>query len=309
MTKTVLPHRSDRTYLIDGGLETTLVFHEGIDLPHFAASVLLGDEAGEETLRAYHRRYAAIARREGMPYIIDAPTWRASREWGARLGYTRDGADALNTRGIALGREIQDEHDELETLVSAAIGPRGDGYAPDSLMAADEAEAHHASQVRVLAGAGADLLNALTMTHAGEAAGLARAAADADVPIAVWMTVETDGRLPTGQPLGEAIEEIDASSDGSVAFFGINCAHPDHFGPVLDGRWTERIRGVRANASRCSHAELDEAEELDDGNPTELGTLTASLRERLPRLNVIGGCCGTDHRHVDAMAGAFRRAA
>lgn len=307
MTDTVLPHETGDAFLIDGGLETTLVFREGIDLPHFSSAVLLGDAEGEAQLRRYFARYAAVAREAGMRFIFEAPLWRASREWGARLGYTAEGADALNRRGVEFVHELQSEHRGLSSIVSACIGPRGDGYAPDAMMDAPEAARHHAPQLRTIAEAGVDMASAMTMTHAGEAAGFAIAAAELDLPFAVWLTVETDGRLPSGQPLDEAIGEIDAASGCTVAFYGINCAHPDHFAGVLDGPWTSRIRGVRANASRCSHAELDEAEELDAGDPREFGHLTAVLRDRLPNLNVFGGCCGTDHRHVRAIVQELTR--
>ena len=191
-------------------------------------------------------------------------------------------------------------------LISGAIGPRGDGYNAEELLSPAVAEEYHAAQIASLADAGADLVTVLTMTHAGEAIGLVRAAGAVGIPVVVSFTVETDGRLPSGQALGEAIEEVDAATDNAAAYFMVNCAHPTHFEDVLcegEGEpWLGRIVGVRANASTMSHAELDEAEDLDDGDPADLAERYGSLATLLPALRVVGGCCGTDHRHVAAVS-------
>ena len=173
-------------------------------------------------------------------------------------------------------------------------------------MSTDEAEAYHRQQASTLAAAGADMLTALTMTNSNEAIGIARAARQLGIPVAISFTVETDGALPTGQSLGDAIAEVDAATDGYPAYFMVNCAHPSHFERQLlsGGEWVGRIRGVRANASRCSHAELDAMTKLDEGNPQELGEEYRALRDKLPQLTVLGGCCGTDYRHIAAIAKA-----
>ena len=139
------------------------------------------------------------------------------------------------------------------------------------------------------------------MNYAEEASGIARAAREAGMPVALSFTVETDGRLPTGQPLNEAIAQVDSETGAYPAYYMINCAHPTHFDTVLapESEWINRIGGLRANASRMSHAELDEAEELDAGDPVELGQEYADLKRHLPNLTVLGGCCGTDHRHIE----------
>jgi homocysteine S-methyltransferase len=174
-------------------------------------------------------------------------------------------------------------------------------------MTAEEAERYHSAQVRTFSETAADMVSALTMTYVEEAVGIARAARAAGMPAAISFTVETDARLPSGQALGEAIEQADAETDGGVAYFMINCAHPTHFADVLeaDEPWADRIRGLRANASAKSHAELDEAEELDEGDPVELGAQYRALRPRLRNLNVVGGCCGTDHRHIAEICRAW----
>ncbi len=173
-------------------------------------------------------------------------------------------------------------------------------------MTADDAAAFHHAQIRTFAEAGADLTTALTMTYTNEAIGVATAAASLNLPAVVSFTVETDGRLPTGQPLGDAIEEVDAATESSPLAFGINCAHPDHFTSTLvaGGDWVNRIGLVRANASRMSHDELDNAQELDPGDARELGSQYAELKGLLPGPRVVGGCCGADHSHIDEIGRA-----
>lgn len=305
-----LPQLCDRLFLTDGGIETTLVFHDGFDLPHFAAFVLLDDVAGTAALRHYYRRHAMIARDAGLGFVLESPTWRASPDWGAALGYDRHALAGINRRAIALMAELQGELASATTpmVISGCIGPRGDGYDPGRVMTAVEAEAYHGLQARSFAEAGADIVGAITMTNAEEAIGIARAAAGVGLPSAISFTLETDGCLPTGQPLAEAIAMVDAATERAPAYYMINCAHPTHFEHVLmaGGDWRDRLRGLRANASCRSHAELDAAPDLDDGDPEELAAQYVWLRALLPKLNVLGGCCGTDHRHIEHICRACR---
>jgi S-methylmethionine-dependent homocysteine/selenocysteine methylase len=304
-----LPQLSRVPFLTDGGIETTLIFHEGHELPHFAAYDLLTRDGGEDALRRYFEPYVRIALDREVGIVLETPTWRANPDWAERLGHSPAQLADINRRAVALLAALRDEHetDRTPIVVSGCVGPRGDGYVVDQPMTADEATAYHATQVATFAGTAADLVTAITMTYVDEAIGVVRAAQEAGLPVVISFTVETDGRLPGGQELRGAVEEVDARTDGAVAYFMINCAHPSHFHDVLDpgAAWTGRIRGLRANASRSSHAELDEADELDTGNPEELAWEYVALRGRLPGLTVLGGCCGTDHRHVDAMSQAF----
>jgi S-methylmethionine-dependent homocysteine/selenocysteine methylase len=302
-----LPQLTDRIFLTDGGLETTLIFHEGIELPYFAAFDLLRTAQGRQSLRDYYARYAAIARHRGMGFIFESATWRASSDWAARLGLSERQLADLNRAAIEmlfpLRAEFETERSPM--VISGCVGPRGDGYKADTMMSADAAEAYHGSAIRVYAEAKADMITAITMTYAEEAIGVTRAARAAGMPVAISFTLETDGRLPSGQSLGEAIEAVDAATGNAPAYYMINCAHPSHFTDALadNARWLTRLKGLRANASKRSHAELDAAPDLDAGNPVELGQDYALLRARLGRrLNVLGGCCGTDHRHVEAIA-------
>jgi S-methylmethionine-dependent homocysteine/selenocysteine methylase len=297
-----------RLFLTDGGLETTLVFHEGLDLPYFAAFDLLRRPGGRETLERYYRPYGELARRRGAGLILESATWRASADWGALLGYSREELATANRRAIELLVGLREELGAPKTpvVLSGCVGPRGDGYVPSRTMSAAAAEEYHREQVETFASTAADMVCATTMNTVEEAVGVTRAARAAGLPIAVSFTLEVDGRLPTGLSLEGAIEEVDAATDGAPAYYMINCAHPTHFEHVMrrGGRWTERVRGLRANASSRSHAELDEATDLDAGDPRELGRQYAALRELLPRLDVLGGCCGTDHRHVEEIAHA-----
>jgi S-methylmethionine-dependent homocysteine/selenocysteine methylase len=297
-----LPQTNAKIFLTDGGIETTLIFHDGIDLPHFAAFDLLRDQEGRDVLRRYFTTYAALARDAGVGFVLESPTWRASPDWGRLLGYSDEALDAANRDSIALMHELRAgfETGRSPMVISGCIGPRGDGYDPGAVMRAEDAEAYHSVQVRSFRDAGADMVTAITMTNVPEAIGVTRTAQTHGLPAVIAFTTETDGCLPTGQTVREAIETVDAATGAGPAYYMINCAHTSHFDEVLRGTasWTKRIKGIRANASKCSHAELDEAEELDDGDPREFGRDYAELRRRQPQISVLGGCCGTDHRHI-----------
>jgi homocysteine S-methyltransferase len=300
-----LPQLDDRAFLTDGGIETSLIFQRGLELPEFAAFDLLKDEAGTEELRRYYRPYAELAREHGLGFVAESPTWRANPRWSEAIGYSPEELDAFNRAAIGLMEEIRREYESEATpvVISGCIGPHDDGYDPQVTLSAEEAQAYHCTQIGTFAETAADMVTAITMTYVDEALGVTRAAAEAGMPVAISFTLETDGRLPSGQPLGEAIAQVDEQTGGAPAYFMINCAHPTHFDSVLaEGEgWQQRVWGLRANASTKSHAELDEATELDDGDPDDLGTRYAALRDSLPNLNVLGGCCGTDHRHVGAI--------
>ncbi|WP_028066933.1 homocysteine S-methyltransferase family protein [Solirubrobacter soli] len=299
-----LPQADGRVFLTDGGIETVLIFHEGLDLPAFAAFPLLADEAGTETLRRYYAPFVAEAASRGLGFIAESPTWRASPRWAADLGIGAEELDALNRRAIALMEELRSDHPEV--VISGCVGPSDDGYNPAELLSVDAAEAYHSTQIATFADTAADFVTAVTLTYAEEAIGIVRAARAADLPVVISFTVETDGRLPSGQPLREALAQVDAETDAYPAYYMLNCAHPTHFEAILDDELLrERVRGIRANASMLSHAELDEADELDEGDPADLAVRCSALTAQLPNLNVFGGCCGTDHRHVAAMAAAL----
>lgn len=307
MTRSVLPQLDGGLFLTDGGIETVLIFQRGIDLPEFAAFTLLAREEGTEELRRYYDPYLEAARQAGAGFVLESPTWRANPVWAAQLGIGDEELAGLNRRAIELMAEIRDGAENISPIViSGCVGPQGDGYNPKELLSAEAAAEYHSAQIGAFAGTAADQVTAITMTYANEAIGIVRAAQAAGLPAAISFTLETDGRLPDGTPLDEAVAMTDEATGEGPAYYMLNCAHPTHFaGTLPEGEWRERILGLRANASTLSHAELDEATELDDGDPEDLGRRYADLRDSLTNLTVLGGCCGTDHRHIEQIAGAW----
>ena len=300
-----LPQISDKTFITDGGLETTLVFHHGYDLPAFAAFDVLKKEEGYQVLWDYFSEYAHLARENGIGLILESPTWRASRDWGQTIGYSLKALEEMNNQSVALLADIRQRYETGESpmVISGCIGPRSDGYTVTDKMTAAEAQRYHREQIATLGRTAADLVTAYTLNYAEEAIGITRAAQAENIPVAIGFTVETNGRLPSSQALGEAIMAVDQATGSGPSYYMINCAHPIHFEPVLtvDEPWLTRIHAVRANASTKSHAELEALNTLDAGDPEDLGQRFARLQTILPRMNILGGCCGTDHRHVDAI--------
>ena len=290
--------------LTDGGLETTLLFDEGLELPCFAAFPLLESAEGRDALRRYFEPYLAIARELGTGFVLDTATWRANPDWGAQLGHDVERLTEANRDAVAFARELAG--DDADVVVNGVIGPRGDGYVVGESMSADDAATYHGWQIGVFADAGADKVTGVTMTYPDEAIGIVRAASARDLPVVASFTVETDGRLPDGTALGQAIERVDAATDGAAEFFMVNCAHPTHIARGLDGSPAlDRIGGLRVNGSAMSHEELDAAEELHADEPDALGRDHAALHSSLPSVQLLGGCCGTNHRHVAAIARAW----
>lgn len=298
-----LPQLSGGLFLTYTGMETDLLFTQNVDLPGFASYSLLQSDEGRAHLNRYARDLIVLAKEHGVGIILESATWVANRDRGAAIGYSPEQLGDLNKQAIALLCEARDALGDLPTVISANIGPRADAYAPNEQMNATQAKAYHCEQIGTLAETGLDIISAYTIAYPAEAIGIVQAAKSFGVPVVVAFTVEIDGRLPTGALLEDAIKQVDAETDGWASYFMINCAHPDHFSNVLnDGLWIKRLRGIVANASRCSHAELDDAMVLDAGDPIELGEQLAQIRQRFPHINVLGGCCGTDMRHLQSIA-------
>jgi S-methylmethionine-dependent homocysteine/selenocysteine methylase len=296
---------ADWRYVTDGGLETDLIFHHGVDLPEFAAYPLVWTDEGRALLRRYYDGYADIAAAVGAGLRLEAPTWRANTDWGAALGHDPRTVVEANREAVGLLQGLAHEwRDRVpDIVVTGMVGPRGDGYRHSRAIDPDEAADYHSPQVRAFAETGVQQVCALTLTDPGEAIGVVRAADSFGLPAAIGFTVETDGRLPDGTTLRAAIERVDAAAP--PAYFLVNCAHPTHVLPALadSGGWAERIHGLRCNASTASHAELDEAEALDEGDLDLFVPAHRALEERLPALEIVGGCCGTDARHVASLWG------
>lgn len=292
--------------LSDGGMETSLVFHEGLELPCFAAFPLVEEEHGRAALRRYFTPFLDMAEKLDVPFVLDAPTWRANPDWGSQLGYDTAALAAANDGAVDFARELAAGGSDV--MVNGVVGPRGDGYVMRERMSVDEAADYHSWQVSVLRDAGVDRITALTLTYPEEATGVVQAAEAMDLPVVASFTVETDGRLPDGTSIADAVAQVDGETAAAAQFFMVNCAHPTHIAAGLRGEPAlERIGGLRVNASALSHAELDEAEELDEGDPVALGNDHAALRDAFPSIRLLGGCCGTDHRHVAEIVSAWRR--
>jgi len=299
-----LPQLSGDIFLADAGIETDLIFNHGIEIREFAAHTLLPDAVGRQAMADYFRKFLALARQYDAGFILDSQTWKAHSYWAGDLNASPDELREANRDSIRFISSLRDEFPGNRPVVlCGVIGPRGDAYAPEGLLATQEAQDYHAEQVGWLAETEVDMVSGTTFTQSEEATGLVRAAENAGMPVVISFTVETNGCLPTGQPLGEAIRCVDDATSGGAAYFSVNCAHPDHFFDVLeDSDWARRIRALRCNASRQSHQELDACEVLDDGNPDELASQYGGIIDRMPWLNIFGGCCGTDLRHVSRVA-------
>ncbi len=290
-------------YLTDGGLETTLIFNKGISLNCFAAFELLKNEAGRKAFEEYFQPYLSLAAQYQLGFVMESPTWRANADWGDQLGYTADELFALNKQSIDFVKELTQSYAQTlpHIIISGNIGPRGDGYKADNRMTTEQAMQYHLQQINAFAAAGAAIVTAVTITYSEEAIGIIQAAQSLQLPVVISFTVETDGKLPSGELLQDAIEKTDQATDNYTEHFMINCAHPQHFLPQLEqeGDWKYRVQGIRANASLKSHAELDESVTLDAGDKCLLAAGYVQLFQLLPELKVIGGCCGTDHSHME----------
>ena len=296
-----LPQLGDELFLTDSGLETDLLFNGGFDLPDFASFVLLDNDTGLAALDAYFRSHVDLALDSGVGIVIETPTWRASSDWAARLGYDTSRLADVIRQAVDLLIAVRADRDVSAppVVISGCLGPRGDGYSPGFRMSAHEAQDYHRPQVETFAATDIDLVSAMTITYADEAIGIARAATAAGLPSVISFTVETDGRLPDGSSVTSAISVVDDATGGGPSYYALNCAHPTHLGAsLLDAGATGRLRGIRANASRMSHLELDNSQELDAGDPIEFGQLMNEIHQSVPDVTILGGCCGTDIRHI-----------
>lgn len=305
MNNNNLPQLSGKMFLTDGGLETSLIFDHGLDLPHFASFPLILDLDHRHLIRDYFVKYIEISKKNRLGFILESPTFRSNTDWGFRLGYDQDELNSVNKESISQLIQLKDEYEDETSpiVVSGCVGPRGDGYVVSNKMSIDEAKEYHLPQINAFKEAGADMITCYTINYIEEAVGIALAAKECDVPAAIGFTVETNGELPSGDTLQDGIEAVDLQSDGYPSYFMINCAHPTHFADKLKngGQWVERIMSIRANASTKSHAELDESTSLDSGDMTEFKSGYGELKELLPNLKVVGGCCGTSHTHIESI--------
>lgn len=304
-----LPQLEGGLFLADGGIETDLIFNKGIEIREFAAHTLLREPDGRAAMESYFRGFLSLARTYNTGFILDSQTWKAHMHWADDLGESEEELRDTNRESILFISGLREEYGDNSNpvVLNALIGPTSDAYSPEDRIGAKKAETYHLKQLGWLADTEVDMVTGTTLPRVDEAIGMVRAARTVGLPIVISFTVETNGCLPSGRSLGDAIRVVDESTDCGPAYYMVNCAHPDHFFNELDGvEWTRRIRGFRCNASRLSHAELDACDTLDDGSPEEFGKLYGEIFERMPWLTVFGGCCGSDLRHITQAAQAIK---
>lgn len=306
MTQAIFGKRPLKTrFITDGGLETSLIFHHGFDLPHFAAFEVLNQPEKKKVLLNYYQSYVDLAKKYNTGFIFESPTWRANSDYGIKMGYSQPQLSEINKNAVTLMYQLREQFSDhkQQIFISGCIGPRYDAYDISQVMTSTEAEAYHSTQIKTFKESNANVVTAMTINNIQEGLGITKAAISINIPVIISFTVETDGNLPSGEKLAQAIESIDKTTNSFPIYYMINCAHPSHFIDVLEPEslWTQRIMGIRANASCKSHAELDESTKLDTGNTTELAEQYLKLHEKLPNLMVYGGCCGTDTSHIEAI--------
>jgi S-methylmethionine-dependent homocysteine/selenocysteine methylase len=287
-----LPQLSQELFLTDGGIEDTLILDRGIDLSHDAACDSDKDADRELALVRYFQDYASLARDYRVGLMLESPTWQANSDWGIKLGYSYRELKDINRRSISLLEKIRKDYETRKTkiVISGCVGTRKNSCHPSDLMTAIEAEEYHFPQVVTFADTEADLVTAAAMTDAEEAIGIVRAAQFMRMPVTVTFVVETDGKLPTGQTLGEAIARVDGETDQAPLYYGIHCQLTSHFTELFgcDMPWFERVRCIRAAKP-------------DNYSLEELGDRFRSLVRKHPHLNILGGCRGTDTHHVETI--------
>ena len=296
------PRAAGRLYLTEGGTETEVLYKWGFELPEFAMFPLLDDPKADSVIEGMFDRYFEAAEATGAGMLLNAHDYRASPDWASKLGYSAEQLTDFQHRVIgfldAMRTKYRGRVDPV--YVAGCIGPRGDAYGTGGEITEEEAEAYHAVQINNLKGTAADMVIAVTFSNIAEAVGVIRAAAAAKMPIGVSFNIGPDGRLRSGPTLAEAITATDAATEGKAAWFGTNCAHPIEFAPALadPGDWRKRLRYVRPNAAKTDKLALCKLGHLEDGDPVELGNEMAEALREFPSVDIVGGCCGTDERHL-----------
>jgi homocysteine S-methyltransferase len=304
------PAGSGELFLTEGGSETEIMYRHGYELPEFAMFPLLENPTARAAMRGMYCEQLDVAAEHGLSFLLTGMDYRASPDWGAKLGYSAQALADANIAAIDFLRDIaQDYAGQIpRLLVGGILGPRGDAYSLNQTITAASAEDYHAVQLQTLKRAGVDFAIAQTINNIPEAVGIARAAAAINMPLSISLTLDSSGRLKSGPSLGEAITEIDRLSDDTApAFYMLNCSHPVEYAPAITANgWTHRLRGVRPNASKMEKIALCKLGHIEDGDPVELGQQMADLRARFPHMDIFGGCCGTGAAHLREMAKALR---
>jgi len=300
------PRLDGKFYLTEGGAETEILYKWGFELPEFAMFPLLDNSEADAVIRGMYRRYFDVAEAHDTGLLILGHDYRASPDWGAKLGYTPEALVEMQHRTIQFLTDMRTEYEGRVTdvYVGGCIGPRGDAYGTGGDITESEAEDYHSVQLTTLKETDADMAVAVTLNNIPEAVGIVRAAAAIGFPVGISLTLTTQGRLRSGPSLREAVESIEEATGGTAAWFGTNCAHPLEFEPAIadSGAWTERLRYIRPNAVKMEQVALCKLGHLEDGDPVELGEQMGDVARRFPRADILGGCCGTDERHLAEIA-------
>jgi len=295
-----------RPYLTEGGTETEILYKYGYEVPHFAVFELLNDPAGKRQLEAMFARYLDAAADNNWAALMGGLDYRASPDWGRLLGYSPAGLTEMQIRCIECLRDVARPYrGQLPDIrISGIVGPRGDAYALNRTITAQEAEDYHAPQLETLKQLDVDMAWAATFNNVAEAVGVSRAASKIGVPVCLSFTLSGNHRLQSGPTLREAVETVDAEAgEHRPTCFGINCSHPLEFIPALEpGDWVLRVRSIRPNATAMDKLSLCKLGHLEDGDPVDLGRRLADLAARYPHIDMWGGCCGTWDRHLGEIA-------
>tara|TARA_R110002074_G_scaffold203294_2_gene371174 strand:+ start:1454 stop:2410 length:957 start_codon:yes stop_codon:yes gene_type:complete len=300
-----LPQLAGHDMTTQGGTWTWLQYVDGFELKHFCGFDLLNDPRGVVALRDYHRKIIEAVIPFQFGILLEGIHYRASRDWGKLIGYSREGLKEINIRGVEFYRDLANEYesDSNPIPISGVIGPQGDAYDTGITPEAAEAEDYHSEQIETLKQAGADLITGATFSGVEEAIGITRAAKALEMPIVISFITNSDGRLDGGETMREAVEKVDAATNNAPAYYMINCGHPTEFESALEEKdWTKRLGGFMPNAVAMEKLSLCSLGHLEDGNPEELGIQMGEIATRFPHIHVWGGCCGTDSRHLGQIA-------
>jgi homocysteine S-methyltransferase len=300
------PRLENKFYLTEGGTETEILYKWGYELPEFAMFTLLENAEANECVLGMYRRYFDVAEAYGTGILVTGHDYRASPDWARKLGYSLKGLTEMQHRTIQFLTDIRAEYEGRvsDVYVSGCIGPRGDAYGTGGGISEAESEDYHSVQLSNLVETDADMAIAQTFNNIPEAIGVVRAATAIGIPIGVCLTLTTDALLRSGPTLKEAVETIDDRTGGAAAWFGTNCSHPVEFEPAISeaGAWAERLRYIRPNATQMEKIALCKLGHLEDGDPVELGHQIGDVARRFPNADILGGCCGTDERHLGEIA-------
>lgn len=301
---------SGELFLTEGGSETEIMYRHGFELPEFAMFTLLENPKAVPIMRDMFCAQLDVAAEFGLSFLLTGLDYRASPDWGAKLGYSAQGLADANISAIEFLRDIaQGYEDQIpRLLVGGILGPRGDAYDLNQNITAESAEDYHSVQLNTLKAAGVDFVSAQTFNNVPEAVGVCKAASKMGVALSVGLTLDSTCRLKSGPSLAEAITEIDAlTGEQAPDFYLLNCSHPVEYEPALENAsWIKRLRGVRPNASKMEKLALCKLGHLEDGDPVELGAQLGDLSQRFPHMDIFGGCCGTGDSHLREIAKALK---